>query len=201
MLHNNWLIPNVLYQVEENTGGNIPAKDIKVHTARKMDSTFVNLKSINVDDIERKLQLAGANFEPKWKLVKNAPEVGVKYGVEDTIDVVAVILILVKAFIEGGIKNYLAVLVRLPDAIIGIDNVDEELSDLDESEVQLITDYVITNFPSVPTAKVQVIVNHAVKALYHISEIIKIVVADSEDPEKLDKNQILVEPTKKLGTT
>lgn len=152
-----------------------------------MDRVYTGLKTINVEEIRAKLQAAGANFEPKYKVIKEFKKAdGGTYGVGETIDVLAVVLSLVKAFIDGGITNYLAALVQLPEAIIGINQVPLEIEDLDEADVQLIIDFVIENFPTLPTAKVQEIVNHSIKALFHIYQVIVIVAEHSEDPEKLD---------------
>jgi len=154
--------------------------------SKKLDLAIKGIEGINVAELEAKLKGAGANLDSKYKVIKNAGKdaLGGEYGVEETIDVVAVVLTLVKAFIEGGISNYLAALVQLPEAIIGIGKVPLEIADLDEEDVQQLIDFVIMNFPTVPTEVAQAIVNHAVKALFHIYSIIKVVVENSEDPLK-----------------
>ena len=154
------------------------------NTSAKMKLTMESLRQIDVQDLERKLQLAGGKFEPKYKVLpRRALVESGQYGVEETLDVVAVILVLAKAFIEGGIGNYLAVLVRLPEAIIGIGMVLQEIQDLDEEDLQTIINYVIENYPALPSEKAQLIIQHSVKAVFHIYAVIEIVLGETEDPE------------------
>lgn len=155
------------------------------NTSAKMKLTMKSLQNIDVHELERKLLQAGADFEPKYKVLPlNRDVMGGQYGVDETIDVVAVILVLAKAFIEGGISNYLAVLVRLPEAIIGLDMVLQEIQDLDEEDLQTIINYIITNYPSLPTEKAQLIIQHSVKAIYHIYAVIEVLIEATADPEK-----------------
>lgn len=158
----------------------------------KLDIAYKGIQGLNVEEIEKQLQKAGANFQPKYVQIKglDSPEGG-EYGVEETLDVVAVILALVKAFIEGGITNYLAALTSLPAAIIGINQVPLEMEDLDEEDVNTLITFVIQNFPTLPTELAQVIVTHAIKALFHIYSIIKVVVENSGDPQQLDTPAVL----------
>ncbi len=154
------------------------------NTSAKMKITMESLRNIDVRGIEQKLQIVGAKFEPKYKVLPRRVKVdGGEYGVEETIDVVAVVLVLAKAFIEGGISNYLAVLVRLPDAIIGFGMVLKEIQDLDEEDLQTIINFVIENYPALPSEKAQLIIQHSVKAVYHIYSVIEVLVEATEDPE------------------
>lgn len=155
------------------------------NTNAKMRITMESLRQIDVHQLERQLQIAGGKFEPKYKVLPRRQDVdGGQYGVEETLDVVAVILVLAKAFIEGGISNYLAVLVRLPEAIIGIGMVLQEIQDLDEEDLQTIINYVIENYPALPSEKAQLIIQHSIKAIFHIYSVIEILVEATEDPEK-----------------
>jgi hypothetical protein len=150
----------------------------------KIDITMESLRNIDVQGIEQKLQIAGAKFDPKYKVLPSRGAVmGGQYGVEETLDVIGVVLVLAKAFIEGGISNYLAVLVRLPEAIIGFGQVLQEIQELDEEDMQTIINYVIENYPALPSEKAQLIIQHSVKAVFHIYSVIVIVTTATENPE------------------
>ena len=169
------------------------------NTSAKMLITMESLRQIDVLELERKLQIAGGQFEPKYKVLPRRQDVNSgRYGVDETIDVVAVILVLAKAFIEGGISNYLAVLVRLPDAIIGIGMVLQEIQDLDEEDLQTIINYVVENYPALPSEKAQLIIEHSVKAIFHIYAVIEILLVETEDPEAFGEIPVPGEPPKML---
>jgi hypothetical protein len=152
--------------------------------SKKIDVILENLKNVNVQELEKKLQIVGARFQPNYVRVKK-PVAGGVHGVEETIDAVAVILYLVRAFVQGGITNYLAALLALPEAIIGIGDVDDELGELDDEDIEKIIAFVIANFPTLPTEKAQLIVEHSIKAMFHIYSVIQIVVENTEEPNKL----------------
>jgi len=153
---------------------------------RKIEDVLAELKNIDVAAIQKNLENAGANFEPKYAVILSKKDGAVsEYGVEQTLDITDFFLALIAAYVVGGITGYIAALILLPDAIIGADQVPEEVGDMDEDELALIIARVIEKFPTLPTEVIQALINHALKAVYHIYNGIKIVVDGMEDPNLL----------------
>lgn len=153
-------------------------------TNRKIEDVLAELKNIDVAAIQKNLENAGANFEPKYAVILSKKKDGAvsEYGVEQTLDITDFFLALIAAYVIGGITGYISALILLPDAIIGADQVPEEVGDMDEDELALIIARVIEKFPTLPTEVIQALINHALKAIYHIYNGIKIVVEGIEDP-------------------
>jgi len=149
---------------------------------RKIEDVLAELKNIDVAAMQKNLENAGANFEPKYAVILSKKDEVSEYGVEETLDAVDLFLALVYAYVVGGISGYLAALVLLPGAILGGGQIPLEAEDMDETELGLIIARVIEKFPTLPTEVIQALINHALKAIYHIYNGIKIVVEGIEDP-------------------
>jgi len=149
---------------------------------RKIEDVLAELKNIDVAAMQKNLENAGANFEPKYAVILSKKDKVSEYGVEETLDAVDLFLALVYAYVVGGISGYLAALVLLPGAILGGGQIPLEAEDMDETELGLIIARVIEKFPTLPTEVIQALINHALKAIYHIYNGIKIVVEGIEDP-------------------
>ena len=152
--------------------GGVPAPLQEIKPTR-INDILSSLKNTNLVESEKRIGSTGFDFQKAYTLPKEIDGEGLKYGIEETLDVLAVILILVKAFLEGGFSNYLAVMLAFPKAISGMSLIPFEIDDLDKQELQTLIDYVINNYPDTPTEKATQIVKHSIKSVYHIFMVVK----------------------------
>lgn len=133
------------------------------------------IKGINLTNLDAQLKAAGIQLEgmnPVYIPERN----NLSIGISETKDVLLFGVNLVKAVIlkdTPAINRWLAVMTTLPGMIVGIELVPSEISDLQEDELQELVVFVIENLPGTTPEKALIIVEHSIKAAYHIWKIVE----------------------------
>lgn len=131
------------------------------------------VKGINLSSLQSALNASGLGSAMQTVTVPPKAEVLApgEIGINETKDVVTVLIDIIKALFFPGISKltgWVAVMLAIPQAIIGISKVPQELGDLDETETKELVDFVKSELPEVTDEYALKIIGYAIQALYFI---------------------------------
>ena len=149
----------------------------------KIKITIDNIPAKGLDPMPLKTLKELAKEISKMTNVNLPEEPGLNYGINETRDVIVCGIQLANSVIKtlddgkvtiGDIPNFIAPVMKLPAAISGITMVPAELNDLDEVELQEITEFVQNNL-EVDSATAQEIIKQSIQTIYSIYKLAKLI--------------------------